>query len=308
MNQYISIIIPTYKKTERLLLTLTSLNHQDYPVDQYEILIVNDACDPNVDRLIKQYEGIKVESIHGEGKGPARAKNKAISQAVGDIFVFLDDDVLCRGDFLINHAGYYKQPDADNTVVTAKRRHVYMKLDSSEIAEVQKTLLSSFETLNDMSYKDPHCSLLDKAYTNGVPNCNVAWVCLNGCNFSAHRAIIEKVNGFDGNLTYLEDTDIGLRMWEESGRFHYCENALNYHMEHADTINARKGGWLKNYPLFEKKHKLTAKLYALFFNGKITLEEFDHHYKEQTLPAETIEIGSYWFWEEFALRRWKNEK
>lgn len=307
MERNISIIIPTFRKVHRLELTLMALERQDYSRQRYEIIVVNDACDEAVDSLVKEFKDMQIKSIPGEGKGPACAKNKAIYQARGEIFVFLDDDVLCASDFLKNHASYYENEDFESTVVTAKRKHIYLPVDDNDCtSEINRIIKTDFKKLAEISYDDPHCSLLDQAYTNGIPNCNAAWVCLNGCNFSAASKLIRKVNLFDSNLSYLEDTDIGLRMWENGGKFNFCEKALNYHMEHAIDVVGRKNGWEKNYHHFEEQHGITAKLYAMFFHGEISLAEFSHYYKEQILPEQNMcTNGSYWFWEEFALRRWR---
>lgn len=308
MNKFISVIIPTYRKPERLEMTLEGLSMQDYPRDMYEVIVVNDACDPVTDTVVRRQNHINICCVQGEGRGPACAKNKGIPKAKGDILLFLDDDVLCPAGFLSAHALFYQGASADNTVVTGKRKHLYLELNQHTKQWIKEKLVASFPELMEKSYTDPHCSMLDRVYTDSRPQFSTAWICLNGCNFSAARAVLQRIGYFDDDLTYLEDTEIGLRMWESQADFYYANELTNVHLEHEKEVLGRKMGWTKNYPIFESKHGLTAKLYKLFFNGDIDFDEFDRCYTMQTYPENTGFYGSYWFWEEYALRRWKRRE
>ena len=42
-NPSISVVMPTYDEVDRLCAALTSLSRQDYPTDQVEIIVVDDA-------------------------------------------------------------------------------------------------------------------------------------------------------------------------------------------------------------------------------------------------------------------------
>lgn len=308
MIKKISIIIPTFIRPERLNFTLKSLSQQTYPKVKFEVIIVNDGGDRKTEEVAEQFNDMNIKVIKGKGKGPATAKNQAIPLANGDIFLFLDDDVICRSDFLHKHAGYYNDHAASNTVVTAQRQHLYMQIPGEDTERLTHILEQSFHEIEALAHDDPHCKLLEKAYEGEFPKCNVAWVCLNGCNFSVSKEILFIVGGFNTNLTYLEDTDISLRLWNNGGRFCYSKHATNYHLEHAIDIRSRKQGWENNFPVFQKSHGLTAELYKMFFQGKITIEEFDNAYINQKIPTHIDQNwGSYWFWEEFALRRWKGK-
>ena len=107
-NPSISVVMPTYDEVDRLCAALTSLSLQDYPTDQVEIIVVDDAsptpadaekaaasaCAPFTLKLLK----------HETNQGRARARNTGLQCATGDIIVFLDSDMTVESDFFRAHA------------------------------------------------------------------------------------------------------------------------------------------------------------------------------------------------------------
>ena len=93
----VSVIIPTYKRSEKLTRAIESVLNQTYT--NIELLVVNDN-DPNDDYTIKLIERVKpyendkrfrliMQDKHING---AVARNVGIKQAQGEYIAFLDDD------------------------------------------------------------------------------------------------------------------------------------------------------------------------------------------------------------------------
>lgn len=97
MNELVSVIIPTYKRNDRLREAIDSVVNQTYV--NLEIIIVDDN-DPSssyrkeTENLMMQYkDNKKIRYIqHSENTGGAIARNTGISQAGGEYIAFLDDD------------------------------------------------------------------------------------------------------------------------------------------------------------------------------------------------------------------------
>lgn len=311
INLKVSIIIPTFKKPQSLYLTLKSLENQTLSKESYEVIVTNDGRDVETDQVINTYsDRMNISCVYGMGKGPATAKNRALNMAKGTVYLFLDDDVICKPTFLCEHLQYYVD-NPYNIVVTAQRRHLYYELNEKKVDQLSEYIESGyFERMIEDSYEDSHCKLLEEAYNANGEKRNASWICLNGCNFSASAYLIKVLNGFDSNLTYLEDTDMGLRLWEYGAEFRYCKSATNFHLEHAIDIINRKDSWERNYPIFREKHgPITAEIYSLFFNGYIDYNTFEEAYIKKEVPQNVgRNRGSYWFWEQLAMRRWRNKK
>lgn len=92
----VSVVVPTYKRGERLSRALDSLKDQTYK--NLEVIVVNDCTEPdwikNVSEIVSRYENsMNVVLIHNEGKhGSAGARDEGISRAKGEYTTFLDDD------------------------------------------------------------------------------------------------------------------------------------------------------------------------------------------------------------------------
>jgi len=89
---FVSVIIPTYHDWERLRGTLSALEHQDYPADRLEVIVVNN--DPS-DEPLKPMELGDGWVIVKEGKpGSYAARNRGLHLARGEVVAFTDSDCL----------------------------------------------------------------------------------------------------------------------------------------------------------------------------------------------------------------------
>lgn len=99
-----SIIIPAYNTEHLISFCLDSVIGQDYPNEQYEIIVVDDCSPNNVREVVKQkqHESSNIELFttpRNIKQGGAR--NIGIQNAKGDYIIFLDsDDVWLRNDVL----------------------------------------------------------------------------------------------------------------------------------------------------------------------------------------------------------------
>ena len=84
----VSIIITNYNYGKYLPKAIESVLNQDYPADQMEIILIDDAStDEATRRLVEEYEHPRVKKILlSENVGVVRARNIAIEQAGGGIF------------------------------------------------------------------------------------------------------------------------------------------------------------------------------------------------------------------------------
>jgi len=96
-NAKVSIVIPTYKRADKIVRAVESCINQDYK--NIEIIVVDDNGDGSEFRaktksLVSPYiEKYGVRYIeHEENKGGAGARNTGIREATGILISFLDDD------------------------------------------------------------------------------------------------------------------------------------------------------------------------------------------------------------------------
>ena len=105
---FFSIIIPTYKRPERLTVCLQSLADLSYPRDRFEVIVVDDGS-PNPPETViadfsKQVDVILLTQAHA---GPAAGRNTGAAKAKGEILAFTDDDCQPAVDWLEKLAKCY---------------------------------------------------------------------------------------------------------------------------------------------------------------------------------------------------------
>lgn len=90
MANTFSIIIPVYNDAEDLKLVLNAIKVQNFPVDKFEIFVVdNGSTDDSVD-VAKSYSSVNVLLEHRNLNSPYSCRNRGVEQAKGDIIVLLD--------------------------------------------------------------------------------------------------------------------------------------------------------------------------------------------------------------------------
>ena len=92
----VSVIVPTYKRADRLEKALHSIKEQTY--QNLEILVVNDNVpdsdwDHSTAKVLEGFGDPRLKVVHTAGQtGGGAARNFACSQASGEYLAFLDDD------------------------------------------------------------------------------------------------------------------------------------------------------------------------------------------------------------------------
>lgn len=101
----ISIIIPTYNRANLIGNTLESLLNQDFPKEDYEIIIVDNNSTDNtfhvISKFTAQHNGFcNLKYIQESRQGDVYARHTGVSNADGDILFFTDDDALFDKNWL----------------------------------------------------------------------------------------------------------------------------------------------------------------------------------------------------------------
>lgn len=94
MSLKLSVIVPMYNVEPYLERCIRSMENQDIPEEDYEIICINDGskdnCKSIIETLQKEFDNIRL--IDQENQGVSRARNNGIGQAGGDYLLFVDPD------------------------------------------------------------------------------------------------------------------------------------------------------------------------------------------------------------------------
>ncbi|MEM1309724.1 MAG: glycosyltransferase [Cyanobacteria bacterium P01_D01_bin.71] len=112
---FVSVVIPTYNRQPILEKCLRAMEQQQLPVHSpiagYELMIVDDgSTDGTVSWLRENAAAFPhVRLLEQNHKGPAIARNLGVTEAQGDIIIFIDSDLVVLPDFLHQHGTALKR-------------------------------------------------------------------------------------------------------------------------------------------------------------------------------------------------------
>ncbi len=99
---FVSVIVPTHDRPERIQLCLRSLLAQHYP--QYEVIVVDNApsSTATADVIQQKYGHVDcIRYVREDRPGASCARNRGIMLARGEILAFTDDDVVVDACWLV---------------------------------------------------------------------------------------------------------------------------------------------------------------------------------------------------------------
>ncbi|WP_257282677.1 glycosyltransferase [Endozoicomonas sp. SESOKO1] len=185
---FASLVIPTLNRGDFLYNAMVDMLAQDYPA--YEIIVVDqsDNTPDNVKKLTADNSAI-IRYFNVSFRGLPQARNFGLSNAKGEIIIFIDDDIRADKSFIGNHlkayakdpqigliAGGINEPNVSQSKFTGTG--VFKKWTATPIA--------GFESKN-------------ACYVDHV----------KGCNFSVQKAVFQSISGID------EQLNIGAALYEE---------------------------------------------------------------------------------------------
>ena len=248
-----SLVISVYDKSDELELIFTALSVQSFT--DFEVIIAEDGMNENMNKLINDWKYKKlfpVKHLTQQDKGFRKNKilNESIRRAATDYLIFFDGDCIPHPDFVKEHF----ENRRSNSVLCGRRvnltKSASEKINANSILNKEYSRLKLYRIIysslnrdkNDFNFNIEEGfiirnSLLRKLFTNEDEH-------ILGCNFSVHKALLEKINGFDENYEgpgLGEDSDIEYRLRLAGAEFRSVRNlAVQYHLYHPKTKEDEK--------------------------------------------------------------------
>lgn len=231
----ISVIIPAYNCLELLKQTLKALERQDFPVDDFEVIVVDDGSEDGTADYLRNYRG-KLQLapiINVENQGRARSRNAGIRAAKGDLVVFLDADTQpAHRDFLQVHW----QAQAKGAQVSVGFRQFHPDLPKTGIMRYLETRGAA---------KFPQGGDIPGRY-------------FVSCNASVSRSVLLEEDGFEERLRYYggEDLELGYRLSKRLP-VRALPNALGWHQHYRtleEVMRVTEIFGEKSLPIIAEKH------------------------------------------------------
>ena len=208
MKEFVSIIVPTYKRFALFLKCIESLSCQDFNKDNYEVIAIHDGleCDYDDNKIkerARQIKNFQFEKITHRGSGQTR--NYGIQLSKGYLILMIDDDCRAQNNWVSSFVQYMH--NQENIVGVGGT-----VLSTQPQTFVQKYI--SFKNLLRKPVRDVDGNI-------------VSLITANSC---FRKSALDKAGGFRKEFSRYggEDLDLSFRC-KKFGELGYCENAVVYH-------------------------------------------------------------------------------
>lgn len=256
-----SVIVPTYNRARLLGYTLESLARQDLPTDLFEVLVVDDGSSDATEEVARGYAARL--DLHyffqpDEGFRVAAARNVGISQASGDICLFVDSGVLLRSDCVREHLASHDSVDEPAAV----SGYVFcFNLGNEDAAQISEFIdvAEPDASIDALRRQRRWLDIREAFYTkysddfHAVP---APWYVYWTCNASARTDQVRAVGMFDENFRRWggEDIDLGYRLHRAGARFFVNRAASALHHPHEKAYDELADSALDNYRYIARKY------------------------------------------------------
>lgn len=244
MSPFLSIIIPTYNRADKLEKCLRALRAQSLASESFEVLVVDDGSTDSTPQLLKKWAGKwkNLKYLHQKNAGQGNARNKALKEARGQVVLFIGDDIYPQEGFLAKHVEFHQEhPEKE-----------YACLGLTEWDPTQE--ITPF--MEWLTHGGPQF-----AYHKLQAEEEASFWYFYTSNISLKKELLLK-DSFDPDFKAYgwEDIELGYRLTQKGLKLIYKPEALAYHdhfMEEA-SLKKRMFGVGETARLFQKKQPAVA--------------------------------------------------
>jgi glycosyltransferase involved in cell wall biosynthesis len=219
-NLVISVVIPTYNRSDILQKALDAYKDQSLPQEQFEILVIDDGSTDGTKEVAVNTSKTQpnIRYFHQPHGGPAKARNLGIEQAKGPIILFTGDDCIPDKHLIQEHLRIHKKGEA-----IAVLGHIdwHPELEITAFMRYINT---------DTQFSYPRIKETPQ---------NVPFGYFYTSNISIPKKYLELAGTFDTDFTEAvwEDVELGYRIWRSGVRIIYNPRAITYHHHQVDIKN-----------------------------------------------------------------------
>ncbi|ANU22557.1 glycosyltransferase family 2 protein [Planococcus donghaensis] len=230
LNDKVSVIIPTFNRSELLKKALKSLEKQSH--QNLEIIIIDDfSTDDTADVVAEMTDDRIIYLKHEVNKGGSEARNTGLKRATGNFIGFLDSDDQWLPDKIEKQLEKFSEDSDVGVVYTGVQVVNENKQPTRKIVpEYRGDILSK---LLEFNYIDTTSSVL------------------------VRKEVLDQVKGFDASLPSCQDWDLYIRLAQVT-KFDFVKESLVLFYHHSgERITTNKTSVLNGHlSIFEKYKKL----------------------------------------------------
>jgi cellulose synthase/poly-beta-1,6-N-acetylglucosamine synthase-like glycosyltransferase len=205
-----AVVIPVYNGSMTIRACLDSLLAQDCPLDEYEVIVVENGSTDDTSDIVGAYEQVRL--IHSDVRGASVARNVGIWATQAEIIAFTDADCVADPHWICALMKAYEDPTVGGV------GGQIIGYDHHNLTLVESFLHAHSPLINFISGEG---EFLPHLYT---------------ANASFRRCTLLQVGGFNPHLVTAEDVDLSWRVQLKTPyQLVYCDDAVIHH-HHRATV------------------------------------------------------------------------
>lgn len=211
---HISVVIPTFNRSELVIRAIDSVLHQSRPAD--EIIVIDDGSTDDTVSVLKSRYGNQINLIVTQmNSGVSAARNVGISNSYGDWIALLDsDDSWLESKLAAQEAA--------------------LKNRTEPLCHTDEIWIRNGTRVNPMR---KHGKYGGEIFNHCLPLCAIS-----PSSALIRRELLESVGGFDESLPACEDYDLWLRICAQHKVLFIPTPQLVKYGGHADQLSRKYWG------------------------------------------------------------------
>jgi glycosyltransferase involved in cell wall biosynthesis len=106
----VSVQICSRNRSDLLKRSLLALFNQDFPKDDYEIIVVDDGSEDGTSEMVRSLTApCSLRLITQGHDGLSVGRNRGIKSAVGEYVLFIDDDIIADKNLIMEHMRFHEK-------------------------------------------------------------------------------------------------------------------------------------------------------------------------------------------------------
>lgn len=236
MTKGVTIVIPTYNRSDQLDKTLKSITNDEFGLHS-QIIVSDDGSSDDTERVVLKYKkiGLKIDYTYQDDRGfrAAKARNSALKLAHQSILIFLDTGMIIVPGFIKAHLSEHLTSSEPIAVIGRSCGFDRNNENSVELDEALNADGGIFEIISDARFSDPR-EIVFRHCSDNLQKLRAPWALMWTCNCSIELDVFRIVGGFNENFLSWggEDTELGYRLARCGITFRLSRDAVAVHTPH----------------------------------------------------------------------------
>lgn len=207
----ISVIVPTYNRLPILTKCLAALEAQTLPAADFEVIVIDDGSSDATHEVLRHYHSpFRFQYLRQQNSGTGAARRNGVAHATGEYLLLMNDDTICDPDVLSQHLGVQRKFAPERWAVLGNFEYP---------AAARQRALTRYFCVEPFMF--PQVSMEE--------SCPYGYSHFITCNLSVRRDAVVEAGSFDPTYRLSEDTELGIRLFEQGYRIFYHPRAHAIH-------------------------------------------------------------------------------